>query len=381
MPLSNASRPTIAKIDLDNLAFNLSSVREFIGDEAKYMAVVKADAYGHGAAECSRRLEAEGIDWLGVALPEEGVELRNNGIKAPILCLGSFWQGQEPVILDRDLTPVIYQLASAAALNAAAGERNATADIHVKIDTGMGRLGVRWDEVREFAAELKKFSSLRVDGLMTHFASADDLAANDFTDLQISRFYDAVAIFEQAGSSPTYLDLANSPGAIAHPNSRGNMVRLGGILYGLGDDILPKNIEKPDLNPVLSLRSRVSNLKKVPKGESLGYGRTFTTGRDSLIAAVPIGYHDGYPRQLSNRSRVIVNGVYAPVVGTISMDWTLVDVSDVKNVQIGDEVILIGGSGSCRVTAEDLAGILGTISYEITCGISRRVPKIFHGSR
>jgi alanine racemase len=216
---------------------------------------------------------------------------------------------------------------------------------------------------------------------MTHFASADDLAANGFTDLQISRFYDAVTIFERAGFSPTYLDLANSPGAIAHPNSRGNMVRLGGILYGLGDDILPKNIEKPQLKPVLSLRSRVSNLKNVPKGESLGYGRTFATGRDSLIAAVPIGYHDGYPRPLSNRSRVIVNGVYAPVVGTISMDWTLVDVTDVPNVRIGDEVILIGESGNCRIAAEDLAGILGTISYEITCGINRRVPRIFHGSR
>ncbi len=344
------------------------------------MAVVKADAYGHGAVECSRRLESEGIDWLGVALPEEGVELREAGIRTPILCLGSFWPGQAPLVLDNRLTPVIYQFAAAAELNAAAGERDVIADVHVKIDTGMGRIGLRWDEVREFTGEIKRFTNLRLDGLMTHFASADDLAANDFTDLQISRFYESAAIFEEAGFSPTYLDLANSPATIAHPNSRGNMVRLGGILYGLGDDILPKNIEKPQLKPILSLRSRVSNLKKIPKGESLGYGRTFTTGRESLIAAVPIGYHDGYPRPLSNHARVIVNGVYAPVVGAISMDWTIVDVSDAPNVRIGDEVILIGESDNCRITAEDLAGILGTISYEITCGI-KRVPKVFHGSR
>lgn len=380
MSFPDARRPTFAEINLDNLAFNLRSVKKFIGGEAKYMAVVKADAYGHGAVECSQRLEAEGIDWLGVALPEEGVELRAHGVQKPILCLGSFWPGQEAMMLENDLTPVIYQIGPAAKLNSEARQRGMIADVHVKIDTGMGRVGLRWDDVRGFVEELKKFTNLRLDGLMTHFAVADDLAANDFTDLQISRFYESVAIFEEAGFSLEHLDLANSPGAIAHPNSRGNMVRLGGILYGLGDDILPKGIEKPPLRPVLSLHSRVSHLKKVPKGESLGYGRTFTTNRDSLIATIPIGYHDGYPRSLSNCSRVIVNGVYAPVVGAISMDWTIVDVSDVARVRVGDEVTMIGESGDCRVTSEELAGILGTISYEITCGISRRVPKVFLGS-
>ncbi len=373
-------RPTFAEINLDNLAFNLGSVKKFIGGEARIMAVVKADAYGHGAVECSRRLEAEGIDWLGVALPEEGVELRKAGIKAPVLCLGSFWPGQAAMILDNALTPVICEPGGALELNSAARERNVVADIHLKIDTGMGRLGFRWDEVRRFSAELNGLSNLRVDGVMTHFAVADDLLRNDFTDLQIARFYEAVLLLEQEGFSPVYLDLANSPGAIAHPNSRGNMVRLGGILYGLGDDILPKNIEKPPLRPVLSLHSRIAHLKRVPKGEGLGYGLTFSTNRDSLMALVPIGYYDGYPRSLSNRSRVIVNGVYAPVVGTISMDWTIVDVSDAAGVRVGDEVTLIGESGNCRVTSEELASIVGTISYEITCGISRRVPKVFHGT-
>ena len=375
MAIAPIKRPTVAKIDLDNLASNYHSSRSFIGNEIKHMAVVKANAYGHGAVECARRLEDEGVDWLGVALAEEGIELREAGIEKPILCLGSFWVGQEDVLLDRQITPVIYQLDHAKAFDAAARSRNVRADIHIKIDTGMGRIGVRFDEVKEFAAKLKESSNLNVDGLMTHFASADDLAENEFTEMQISRFYDAVDIIKNEGFDPTYIDLANSPGAVVHPNSRGNMVRLGGILYGLGGDILPKNVDKPVLRPVLSLTSQITHLKRVPSGETLGYGRTFTTERDSVIAIIPIGYHDGYRRGLSNRAKVIIDRVYAPVVGRISMDWTLVDVTDIGNAKCGDEVILIGEQNGLAVAAEDLAATLDTISYEITCGISRRVER------
>ena len=375
MQSPNAQRPTRAEINLDNLAFNFHSVKKFVAENIEYMAVVKADAYGHGAVECAKRLEKESIDWMAVALPEEGLELRENGIKKPVLCLGGFWNGQENLLLENNLTPVIYKAEQAETLSRAAKEKKITANIHIKIDTGMGRIGVRFNEISEFVKHLKTFKNLRVEGLMTHFAAADNLAENEFTNRQINRFDVAVKTFEENGFRPKYKDLANSPATVAHTNSLGNMVRLGGVLYGLGDDVLPKNIEKPELRAVMSLRSQISHLKKVPKGETLGYSRTFTTGRDSIIATIPIGYHDGYKRCFSNRGRVIVNGVYVPIVGRISMDWTILDVTDVPNVKLNDEVILIGEQSGKKITAENLAQLGDTISYEITCGINSRVPR------
>jgi alanine racemase len=215
---------------------------------------------------------------------------------------------------------------------------------------------------------------------MTHFAAADDLSQKEFTDLQIERFYDAVAKFRASGFDPECIDLANSPGAVAHPASLGNMVRLGGVLYGLGDDVLPKEAPKPELLPVMSLYSKIAHLKSVPPGETLGYGRTFKTTRDSLIATIPVGYEDGYRRVLSNRSSVIVRGRMAPVVGRISMDWTIVDVTDIPEAAFGDTVTLIGRDGEAAITAENLATLCSTISYEITCGINRRVAKFYKGS-
>ena len=378
--MTDANRPTWTEINLDNLAFNFRSVKKFVGANLEYMAIVKADGYGHGAVECAKKLEHAGIDWFGVALPEEGLELRKNGIKNPILCLGSFWSGQENLLLEHDLTPVIYRLDIAEKFNLAAEEKKIIADIHIKIDTGMGRIGVRFDEVSDFAESLKKFTNLRVEGIMTHFATADNLRENDFTNKQIKRFDEAVKIFEEKGFRPVYKDLANSPAAVAHQNSRGNLVRIGGILYGLGDDVLPKEIEKPLLKPVLSLHTRITQLKKVPKGETLGYSRTFTTKRDSLIATIPIGYQDGLSRGLSNQGRVLINGNFAPVVGRISMDWTILDVTDVQDVKVDDEVILIGEQNNLKITAEELAKLTDTISYEITCGINRRVTRKYVGS-
>ncbi len=377
MKANAEKRPTWAEIDLDNLAFNFHSVKSFVDPKIKYMAVVKANAYGHGSIECSKRFEMEGVDWFGVALPEEGIELRKAGIRKRILCLGSFWSGQEIQLLNHDLTPVIYRLEQAVQFDQAAKKRGSIAEVHIKIDTGMNRIGVRFDELEEFVNGLKKLENLHVEGIMTHFASADDLGENEFTNLQIQRFEKANQLFEEKGFSPIYKDLANSPASVAHSESRGNMVRLGGILYGLGDDVLPKEIEKPELKPVLSLHTKIANLKKVPVGETLGYSRTFTTSRNSLIATIPIGYQDGYSRNLSNKGRVIVNGMYAPVAGRISMDWTIVDVSDVPNVMVGDEVILIGQESESNITAEELARKTDTISYEITCGINERVTKKF----
>ncbi len=370
-------RPTWAEINLTNLAFNFRSVKNFIGANTKYMAVVKADAYGHGAVECARELEDAGADCFGVALPEEGLQLRKSGIKNPIVCLGGFWNGQENLLLENNLAPVVYRVEMAETLNNAAKEKGIKADVHVKIDTGMGRIGVRFDEVEAFAENFKTYENLNLQGLMTHFAAADDLSEKEFTDLQIERFYKAVEIFEGKGFRPAYKDLANSPGAIAHKNARGNMVRLGGVLYGLGGDVIPAEVVKPELRAVMSLHTRVAFLKTVPAGETLGYSRTFKTGRDSIIATIPIGYHDGYSRALSNRGRVIINNKFAPVVGRISMDWTLVDVTDLPDVKVNDEVILIGKRGDLQIAAEDIARATDTISYEITCGLNNRVRKIF----
>ncbi len=381
MSKNKAQRPTWAEINLDNLAYNFHSLKSFIGKNIEYMAVVKADAYGHSAIKCAKRLENEGVDWFGVALPEEGFELRNNGITKPILCLGGFWSGQENFLLENRLTPVIYQLGLAEQFNKACNKKDLIGNVHIKIDTGMGRIGVRFDQIDEFIKGFKRFENLNIEGIMTHFAAADNLRENDFTNLQIKRFEDACKTFEKNGFYPKYKDLANSPGAVAHKNSRSNLVRLGGVLYGLGGDVLPQEIEKPVLKPVMSLYSTIALIKEIYKGETLGYGRTFTANRNSLIATIPIGYQDGLTRALSNRGNVIINGVYAPIIGRISMDWTIIDVTDVPHVKVNDEVIIIGNQNDLSILAEDIAKQLETISYEITCGINRRVVRNYVGSQ
>jgi alanine racemase len=289
--------------------------------------------------------------------------------------MGSFWAGQEQDILNYNLTPVIYRLDLAEKFNQAAKERGVIADVHIKIDTGMNRIGVRFDEIRHFVENLKKLENIKVDGLMTHFAAAD--TSVEFTSLQIRRFNETIEIFHENGFRPAYKDLANSPGTLGYKEAHGNMVRLGGVLYGLWWDILPKNINPPVLKPVMTVHSRIVLLKRVPKGETIGYGGTYLAERDLLIATVPIGYQDGYRRGLSNLGQAIINGVYVPVAGRISMDWTTFDVTDVPNVKVGDAVVLIGEQNDLRVTAEEIAEKTGTVSYEITCGINRRVNRFY----
>lgn len=374
---SLGQRPTWAEIDLEALASNFNWVRERVGQNVKVMAVIKANAYGHGAVRCARRLAREGALWFAVATPEEAVELRRANLTQPILSLGGFWKGQEHLCVKESIVPVVYHLWMMEALDAAAREAQTIADVHLKIDTGMGRLGVRFDEVREFADALSKFKNIRVDGVMTHFAAADNPDLNCFTDEQVARFRQAVEILRERGLKPTFEDMANSAGTFAHPASWGNMVRPGGVLYGLWRDILPPSPDPPLLRPVMSLRSRIMLLKRVHRGETLGYGCTFEASRETLVATLPIGYNDGYVRALSNRGRVIVRGCYASVVGRISMDLTLVDVTDVPGVALDDCVTLIGEESGLAVHAEDIAQTAGTLSYEITCGISRRVPRKF----
>jgi alanine racemase len=374
------SRPTWAEIDLNKLAANFQQIKQRVASTARIMAVVKANAYGHGAVECARRLAAEGADWFGVALPEEAVQLRNSGITQPVLCLAGFWPGQAAVCIQHRLTPVVYRVDMLEALNQAATEANAIVDVHVKVDTGMGRLGVRFDQIGEFAGAVERFRNVRIDGLMTHLAAADDAACRPLTLDQIRRFDDAVNAFRERGYRPTHLHLANSAGVYGHRESWGNMVRPGGVLYGLWRDVLPLSVSDPRLVPVMSLYSRIIMLKWVPPGETIGYGCTFEASRRSLIATLPIGYHDGYMRGFSNRAHVIVRGVYAPVVGRVSMDLTLIDVTDIAGVELNDEVTLLGWdrrTPELKIKAEDLARIAGTLSYEVTCGVSDRVPRVY----
>ena len=375
-----ARRPTWAEIDLNHLAANFKRVKQRVGPVARVMAIVKANAYGHGAVACARRVSNEGADWFGVALPEEGIELRAAGITQPVLCLGGFWPGQAAACIQHQLTPVIYRLDMLETLNQAALNAGVVADVHVKVDTGMGRLGIRFDELSEFVTALERFRNVRVDGVMSHLAAADDTSCQPLTRDQIQRFEDAVVVFREHGYRPTYLHLANSAGVYGHRDAWGNMVRPGGVLYGLWRDVLPPLTHDAELLPVMSLHTRISLLKWVPPGETLGYGCTFEASRRSLIATLPVGYHDGYMRGLSNRAHVIVRGMYAPIVGRISMDLTLIDVTNVSGVEIDDQVTLLGSdpqNKELKIVAEDLARIVGTLSYEVTCGISERVPRVY----
>jgi len=375
-----ARRPTWAEIDLNNLAANFNQVKQRVSPTARVMAVVKANAYGHGAVECAHRLAREGADWFGVALPEEGIELRESGITQPILCLAGYWPGQAAACIRHGLTTVVYRLEMIEALNQAAANAGVVVDVHVKIDTGMGRLGVRFDQLSEFVAALSQFRNVRIDGVMTQLAAADDASCQPLTRDQIEHFDDAITVFRDHGYRPTHLHLANSAGVYGYRESWGNLVRPGGVLYGLWRDVLGLATPSPGLLSVMSLHSRICLLKWVPPGETIGYGCTFEASRRSLIATAPVGYHDGYMRGLSNRAHVIVRGMFAPVVGRVSMDLTLIDVTDVAGVEVDDQITLLGWNrenAELKIPAEDLARIAGTLSYEVTCGISERVTRVY----
>lgn len=361
------------------LKHNYLTIRNHLSAPAQLMAVVKGNAYGHGAVECARALEAINADWFGVALVEEGIELRRAGITRPIFCLGGFWRGQADDLTAHDLTTAVYRLDQVEELNARAGALGRVVSFHLKVDTGMGRLGVRLDDLAEFARALGRFESVKLDGVMTHFAAADS-AATEYTERQIARYEEAVEILRGLGFDPSWRHLANSAGIHAYPQSHGNLARVGGAMYGLTRDALSPNLEPFDTRPVMSLHSRVVMLKTVPAGTPLGYGCSFTTARESRIATLPIGYADGLRRAHSNNGQVLLRGHFAPIVGRVSMDLTIIDVTDVPGAELGDEVLLIGERDGLRISAEDLAEQIGAISYEIVTGISARVPRLHAGA-
>ncbi len=374
--MATPQRPTWAEISLASLRQNYHNIKQALSSGTQLMAVVKADAYGHGAIACARALESIGADWFGVALIEEGYALRQAGIAQPIFCVGGFCQGQADEVVKYDLVPALFRLDQAEELDARAREAERVVNYHLKVDTGMGRLGVQVAEVAEFSRALKRFDHIRLDGLMTHFADADGESV-EYTRRQIAQFNETFAMLRDRGFDPQVRHLAASAGLHAYPESHGTLARAGASLYGLTRDVLATRLPPLDVRPVMSLHSRIVSLKTVPAGESLGYGRTFTTRRQSRIATIPIGYADGWRRALSNRGRVLVRGRFAPVAGRVSMDLTIVDVTGIPDVGLGDDAVLIGGQGEHRISAEEVAAEIGTISYEVVTGISPRVPRVY----
>jgi alanine racemase len=365
-------RPTWAEVDLVTLGFNLDQIRKWISPEVKIMPIVKADAYGHGIVEVSRYLIAQGIDYLGVATIDEAVVLREKRINIPILVLGSILPQETPIFAEYNITPTITNLEVASHLDKIAAEKNRSIKVHVKIDTGMGRIGIWHEEVMEFFLKMRQFKNLELEGLWTHFASAEDSA---FTELQLARFNFVLGGLKQLGFNFIYIHSANSTAVFKNRNSHFNLIRPGLVLYGVYPDISLREIA--DLKPVMSLKTRIVFLKKISPGHSVSYSRTFVAERKSLIATLPLGYGDGYSWLLSNRGKVIVKGKRASIVGRVCMDQTMIDVTDIEGVNLGDEVILIGRQDKERVTVEELASLSETIPYEILCRISSRIPRIY----
>ena len=372
------SRPTFAEIDLVALQHNVKAIRSGLHADTEILAVVKADAYGHGFEEISRELENLGVNAFGVAFLAEAIQLRKSGIDKPILLLGGVYPGQERKCIGFNLSTVVFTLEQAQALNQAAGKLFRKAQIHLKIDTGMGRLGIQFSDVPAFLEELRRLPNLALEGVISHFASADELdeSGRDFTRGQSERFEQVLTETRRAGFVPRYTHIANSAGALLGNCTDCNLIRPGITLYGALPS--PDFQGKLDLRPVMRLKSRIAMIKWVEAGTTISYARRFTASDKTLIASVPVGYADGYPRSLTNKGEVLVRGKRARVTGTVCMDWIMLDVTGIAGVAVGDEVVLMGtdASGNC-IHAEELAAWADTIPYEIFCGISKRVPRVY----
>jgi alanine racemase len=375
-PLSSG-RPTVGEVDLGALEFNYRQIQKRIPVGVKLLAVVKADAYGHGAIPVSLRLEKLGVEYLGVAIPEEGVELRRGGVKVPILVLGGVYGGDVEEIFRFHLTPVVFKKDSLRLLSREAEKRRRKVMVHLKVDTGMGRLGVPFSLWPDFLKEVKRFAELEVEGILSHFSMTDE--GKGYTQNQWRAFQKAVALAEEVGISCQYLHMASSATLMAFPSysASAKLVRPGIMLYGS----YPSPTFRPliPLKPVMTLKTHIHFLKRVPSGARISYGGTFTTERNSLIATLPIGYADGYSRHLSNRGEVLIHGKRAPVVGKVCMDFIMVDVTNIPRVSVGDEVILMGRQGREQITVEEIAEKINTISYDVFCLIGKRVPRFYKG--
>ena len=367
-------RPTVAEVNLRSLEFNYRQLKKRIPKEVKILAVVKADAYGHGAIPISLKLESLGVEYLGVAMAGEGVGLRKGGVKAPILILGGIYEGELDQVFRFNLTPVAFGKDSLRLLSKEAERRRKKVRVHLKVDTGIGRLGVPLNLWPGFLEEIKRFPIIEVEGILSHFSMTDE-DEGAFTTHQWRKFQKAVAMAEKMGIFCKYLHMANSATLTTIPSCSGNLVRPGIMLYGSYPSPMFQDLIK--LKPVMTLKTCIHFLKSVPSGTKISYGGTFITKRESLIATLPIGYADGYSRHLSNQGEVLIRGKRAPIVGKVCMDFIMVDVTEIPNVSLGDEVILIGKQGKERITAEEIAEKIGSIPYEVLCLIGKRVPRLY----
>ncbi len=367
--------PTIAEIDLKALLHNLREIQRLAGGPGhSIIAVVKADAYGHGALRISQTLENAGVKALGVALAQEGIELRQGGIRLPILVMGSLLKEQIPSLFEFQLTPVLFQSGIIPLLEKEAEEQGITLPVHIKVDTGMGRLGIQPDEFRPFLKELLRHKRIKIEGVMTHLADADRPDSGNSA-RQIALWNNLLNQLEEFHLRPPMIHLLNSAAILSLPGGESDPVRPGLMLYGYSSYKDKEN--RVFLEPVLSFKTRIVHLKTVPAGTPVSYGGTFVTEKKSVIATLPVGYADGYSRALSNCGKVLIRGKRVPVVGRVCMDMIMIDVTGVPELDLGDEAVLIGKQGNDFISAEEVAGWIGTIPYEILCSISKRVPRVY----
>ncbi|MEX0804621.1 MAG: alanine racemase [Candidatus Binatia bacterium] len=366
-------RPTLCYIDHDALRWNFRQIRTAVGPEVKILSMVKANGYGHGAPAVAKTLAAEGSEAFGVATIEEGIELRRHGIVAPILVLAGVYLEQLDLFFEHGLTPVVHDVDGLQRLDAEVSRRAATLPAHLKIDTGMGRIGFPSAEIDSWLPRLQELRAINLEGVFSHFSQAESVEGQ-YTHKQLKIFQSVVRRLRSEGIAPPLVHLANSAATITLPAAYFSMVRPGLILYGVYP--APAMTKQILLRPVLSWKTRILQLKKVPAKTSISYGQTFITKRESLIATLPMGYADGYPRLLSNCGEALVGGKRAPVAGRVCMDLTMIDVTDIRGIQQGDEVVLLGRQGDAIISADEMAAWANTISYEILTSIGARVPRI-----
>ncbi len=367
-------RPTVAEIDRRALRANYSALSAYTNG-AKIMAVVKADAYGHGASEVARTLNQEGCVHFGVATIEEGRELRVSGIRDRIYLLGGFFADQADAIIAHNLTPSLFDLSLVEPLEKAALRAGASAyPVHLKLDTGATRLGLQLNEIGALVDAMRTCSVIRPEGAFTLLANAAD-PSSPVTDRQLEAFNAAISVLRAAGFDLPINHVANSAAIVLRPDAHLNLMRPGLALYGLPPVHAVR--DRVNLRPVMTFKTRLMQLKRVPAGTGVSYGHTFITPRESVIGILPVGYADGYRRGLQHGGEVLIRSRRAPVVGAICMDLTMIDLTDVPEAHVGDEVILWGGSGDASISVNDVARIAQTISYEMLCTVGRRVARVY----
>lgn len=387
-------RPVWAEVSLAALKHNLNAIRAFVNPKnehrktpRKVLCIVKGNGYGHGGPQVAKALEKFGADWFGVTCTEEGIAVRKAGVKGPVLILTSFVVGEEPHLLEHNLTPVVHRCEQLSVLNRAAARyaKPKPVTFHLKIDSGMNRLGISPESVDCFAGQLAKCRHLKLGGVFTHFASSGvflDTLAGRQTPEQEETFYLALERLKKLGIDPGIVHLANSAAIASRPETWADMVRPGVILYGYHPGYDPTELReeserKLPLKPVMSLRSRIISLRDVPSGQGVGYDSTFVTSRSSKIAVLAAGYGDGIHRSLGNKGKVLVRGTLAPIVGIVSMDVTMVDVTDVPDVSLGDVATIYGTDGDDVVPANRVARTIGTVTSDLLCAVSARVPRFY----